>query len=184
MLLICTVACSGNEYNSNLSENIQTYRIDPGHAAGASLDEVITDIEFIALKLPDSLHLSVASKVVFRDSLFYILDRTPTGSESKIFAFDLNGDFRFVIDRPGEGPGEYDYIYDLALAGEMIALATSAHLLIYSFDGELIQRHVITGEGGDLPGFITSFDLLDDGAILFTDTNGRILRTDLPVKHR
>lgn len=54
------------------------------------------------------------------------------------------------------------------------------NLLVYSLNGELIQRYIITGEGGDLPGFVTSFDLLDDGAILFTDRNGRILRTALP----
>lgn len=65
-----------------------------------------------------------------------------------------------------------DRIYLLTMPGEQIPQS----LLVYSMDGELIRRRVITGDDSSTPYFVATFDVTSDGALLFPDLTGRIVK--------
>lgn len=105
------------------------YEINPKIAESVSLDEILEDFEFIALELPEGMQMSGIRKMKFHDGSIFTLDMTAGGGEQRIVVFDNDGTFKYAINRPGRGPGEYEFIYDFAFADEYLVICTTTHLL-------------------------------------------------------
>lgn len=81
-----------------------------------------SSIEFIPLETNDSCLLSDITKIIYKDSLYYISDAT----SSCIFIFSETGKFVKSIRRIGEGPGEYLSISDFDIDNEKNIYINSA----------------------------------------------------------
>ena len=72
------------------------------------LDNISTRMEIIPLETNDSSLISSVSKIVHRNNRYYILDK----EMDRIVAFDDQGKFLNLINKKGNGPGEYTGLSD------------------------------------------------------------------------
>lgn len=141
-LFLFALACNSENNRDVVFENIDAYKIDPLQAKPYSIKDLVTDYKFISIELPDSLQFAGVRKVLFKESHIYILDISSTGSHPKIYAFDSSGSFEFAIDKPGRGPGEYEYIYDFDITEDMIVASTPINIQFYDrFTGSHIKSN-------------------------------------------
>lgn len=104
--------------------------------------------------------LSTISKVVVFNGSFFILDR----NFSKLYVFDLKGEFKYSIGDLGEAPGQYQNINDFYIdkIKNIIVLYSndSMSIFTYNLSGKFIERV-------KLPFFGYSFAQLDSTSYLF-----------------
>ena len=107
-----------------------TLRINPKLAQKQKISDLADSVYFRRLEMPSDMFFSEIRKIIIKESRIYILDISQVG-QAKIFCFDISGDFQYVIDKQGKGPGEYAYIYDLSLSESSIVLAVFPKGLMY-----------------------------------------------------
>jgi hypothetical protein len=67
------------------------------------IPKFVNKVTFLPLDSGNGILIGSVDKVAFCNDLIYIADY----STRKIVVYDMNGKFRFVLDRQGRGPGEY-----------------------------------------------------------------------------
>ena len=107
-----------------------TLRINPTKVQEQKISDLADSVYFRCLKMPSDMFFSEIRKIIIKESRIYILDISQVG-QAKIFCFDISGDFQYVIDKQGKGPGEYTYIYDFSLSESSIVLAVFPKGLMY-----------------------------------------------------
>ncbi|MCH8496077.1 MAG: 6-bladed beta-propeller [Balneolales bacterium] len=149
ILILLSGFVTANE-ESTILQDIPSYSISPLQATQISAQDVVADFKYIPLESPGTSFFLNIRKVIFRDSEIYILDMNPNGSRPKITVYDDSGKFRFAIDRPGRGPGEFEFIYDFVVTDDRIIIVTAARFLFFDrFTGEHMDTQFtnFTAEG-------------------------------------
>ncbi len=163
ILIILIVSCRDKLYDSqstHVAEVANIYQVDPGSASEAKLSDLVAEVEYTPLNLPSELFFSSTIKAIHHNDHFYFLDRVPQGTESNIFCFDQSGNFKYVIDEMGRGPGEYARIMDFDVTDE--------HVIIYAEKGFLFYD-VSSGE------FVKSMDKANLSSNSFSVLDGNII---------
>lgn len=108
------------------------------------LDSGIDNFEFIPLETKQECLLSSMLNLIVDNKAFYILD---SHLRKKIFAFDLNGNFRRSVGELGKGEREYIKIYDFDICDNtLMALVWKGKSLMYYYDINTLeyitQKHI------------------------------------------
>lgn len=77
-------------------------------STAVSLDSVFSHLELIPLETNDSCLLIGIDKLICFEERFYVLDL----QRPALYIFSKSGNFIQQISRKGNGPGEYNMIYD------------------------------------------------------------------------
>lgn len=78
-------------------------------------------IVFVPLETNDQSLISSINKILYRDGVYYIFDKT----QAMIFLFNANGSFITKIHNIGNGPGEYADISDFDLDADLNVYVSS-----------------------------------------------------------
>ncbi len=117
-----------------------TYSVEPDKAGEYSLADLVTDVEYVELKLPQGTFLGALQKAIFADSSIYLLDVVQGSGISRILVLSNEGIYRFAIDKTGKGPGEYEFIYDFDVTEKFIVVSSADKFMFYDKDnGAFVQ---------------------------------------------
>ncbi len=133
LLLIPVLLLGFDEGRPGLSHTgpVKNLDVKPSDAVEQNLSDIVADVEYIQLQLPKGEYIGEIQKVIFNESSIVVLDIIPGGGSYKIFCFDQSGKFRFVIDKQGRGPEEYQLIYDFDVCDEFIVISAYDKLMYY-----------------------------------------------------
>ncbi|XOV92144.1 MAG: 6-bladed beta-propeller [Bacteroidota bacterium] len=165
-LIALIFGCKDKFYDSqstHLTEVGISYKVDPGNATEANLSDLVAEVEYTRLKLPPEIFFSQTLKVIHHNDHFYFLDQLPRSTEAKIFCFDQSGNFKYVIDEMGHGPGEYTGIQDFDVTDEYVIIyaAQNGDFLFYNNES---GQFVKSMDRANLSS--SSFSVLDGNTIL------------------
>lgn len=149
------------------------------------LSTLVESYRLLPLETNDASLLGGINKIVYQDSLIYLLDKRYT---SKVFVFTANdGKFVRKFGKIGNGPGEYTNIDDFSIDNEnrhIYILADRNRLITYTLDGDYVMAK-------QLPLMATHVeymnnrlffvcDLTDTDNLLITDMNFNLLSSHFP----
>ena len=160
ILLFCMSLLSCNKQNSKIEQNILQVELSPQKLAASAL---FKKIEIIPLETNEQCLIKSIGRVIETDSKYYILDDDVDAGV--LFCFDKQGKFLYKIDKRGNGPGEYNLIYEVIVKPEenlIYMLSPMGALHTYTTDGHFIKRHLLPGGGGQ-----TDMIEIDKGLIAY-----------------
>lgn len=105
--------------------------MSPDKATPVDIQTILEEVSFVALQYPEGVFSQNIIKVRIFDNAIYILESSSTGNNYRLYSFEMDGSFRFVIDKEGSGPGEYPYIYDFDVNASHIVLSIPSFFLYY-----------------------------------------------------
>ncbi|GEM_PF-2027637 len=100
----------------------------------AMADLIEPDYTLVPLLADSANMIGAVSKIVFKDSLIYIMDGRIT---QKIYVYDTKGRFKYSFGELGSGPGEYNTLTEMIVTGKNIYASDGSDftLLCYLPDG-------------------------------------------------
>jgi|GEM_PF-3175972 len=101
--------------------------------------ELLSDVDFFLLKTPDSLKITIASKIRQIGDKLFILDQ----QRRVIFTFDNSGNFLGLVGNQGEGPTEFREVSDFDVYNNHIYIYSRGDFSVFIFDStnlEFIRR--------------------------------------------
>ncbi len=141
ILFIILAGCASNDDINFPDETITTINIDSLSIDNA--DAGITKIEYIPLETNSDCILGEVSKILFKDSLFFVFDLIKAKS---LFIFNRDGSFYNKFDNKGRGPEECLMPMDFCLddsANVYIFDIGSSKIVKYSIDGKFIAEYKV-----------------------------------------
>ena len=111
--LLCMLLLSCNKQNSKTEQKILQVELSPKDLAASTL---FKKIEVIPLETNEQCLLKTIGRVIEADNKYYILD--DDREMGILFCFDKQGKFLSKIDKTGNGPGEYNMIYEVIVNPE------------------------------------------------------------------
>ena len=115
------------------------------------LSDLVSDIRYIPLESKESSLIRLVNGIRITEDLVVVWDYT------KIFLFNWQGELKRLIDKRGNGPGEYPSILDVDIDPESrrVTILSSKALYSYSLDdGSFIEKTT-------LPGIVFTFKKID-----------------------
>ncbi|WP_100630009.1 6-bladed beta-propeller [Algoriphagus formosus] len=100
---------------------------------------LFSETEFLLLKTPDSLRLTVAGKIRELNKNILILDQ----KKNIVFVFDEKGEFISLVGSKGEGPSEFKEVTDFDVKGDKVYLFSRADFAIFKFNSDLVFEEKI-----------------------------------------
>ncbi|MEB2776848.1 6-bladed beta-propeller [Algoriphagus sp. D3-2-R+10] len=92
--------------------------------------ELFSEAEFFLLKTPDSLKITMASKIREIGNKLFILDH----KRRVVFAFSKAGNFLSLVGNQGEGPAEFSEVSDFDVHENQIYIYSRGDFSVYIFD--------------------------------------------------
>lgn len=93
---------------------------------------LFSDVDYILLKTPDSLRVTIARKIKELGDTLLILDE----KKRILFGFDDRGNFINLIGRKGEGPEEFREVTDFDVFNNQIFVYSRADFSVFVFDSK------------------------------------------------
>lgn len=137
--------------------------MNPDDATKQSLSSLISEVNYIQLHLPSQNYIRRVQKILFKNSFIYILEAAREGSKPKIYCFNQQGQFKFVIDRPGRGPGEYEYIYDFIVTESAVVISTLVELMYYDIENGNFLKSIELLKNS----FVQTISMLNDSILVY-----------------
>lgn len=97
------------------------------------------EAEFLLLKAPDSLRVTIASKIRELNGNLLLLD----ARKNIVFAFNGDGEFISLVGTKGEGPSEFREVTDFDVHGDYIYIYSRADFAIYKFNSDFVFEEKI-----------------------------------------
>ena len=145
------------------AQDIPVLKVKPDRSEQVEIDKLISEVSYTVLDLPDQEFLREVQKVIMNDSGIYLYDVSNNGERPKIFSFEPDGRFRFVLDKPGRGPGEFERIYDFDVLNDFIVLSTQTEIKFYdTLSGE--YSHAFDKPRTE---FIQTFGLINKSLLVY-----------------
>ncbi|KOF03503.1 hypothetical protein OB69_06370 [Roseivirga seohaensis subsp. aquiponti] len=137
LLLLTAWSCaekgaSNDKKGTNL-DVFHTYKVDIKQNE-APIFDFIEEVEFVRLQETNESLLKPIYKLEIFDDNFII----PESDGSKIYLFDSAGDFKSVIGRRGNGPGEFNVIWDLWMEQDT--------MFVYDRRSYKVHKYALSGE--------------------------------------
>lgn len=163
ILLLFLSSCSKkNDFQRELNAH-EKIEIDPFEYRKVSHSELFSDITYIPIPTNDDFLIGSIDKIIHKDNLIFILDRTITHS---VFYFDIETGESIKIDKRGSGPGEYliirDIVYDSEKQELIVYCKMRNKVIHYSLLGEFIKEE-------SLPFHTERIGFFKNGYTLFTE---------------
>jgi hypothetical protein len=117
-----------------------TIRIDPLKATTTGYSTVFDSVEYIPILSDSAFLLGEIDKMIVANNYIFLMDKYITKS---VFAFDRQGENKTVINKQGNGPGEYvaikDFYFDEKQDAIGIYCAMRKKLIYYDMHGQYIR---------------------------------------------
>jgi len=197
LFLIFIVSCTTKQHQHSLTldRGYYTIYLDENREQSIPLSALFKNVRTIILETSDECVIGRLTDIQVFDGFIFILD---SSSAKSLFVFNTDGKFIRKIGRFGQGPGDYNSIYDFSLDTEnrIIFLCDNRNRIHkYYFDGTYI--HTIKIQEPDSEAYRIQFyggrlylsqlwwkKAKDDLLLLEIDANdGKILSRLLPVKY-
>lgn len=125
ILVAGLTGCQYRETNTGVEdhEEVKIINIDPGKAKHQRLKDIVEEVKFMKLNIPEAFFFAGINKIIFKNNRIFILDISDNGDKSRVFCFDMDGNLEYMLDKQGKGPGEYEYIYDISVTEKSLALS-------------------------------------------------------------
>lgn len=94
--------------------------------------DLFSDVDYILLKTPDSLRVTIARKIKELGDTLLILDE----KKRILFGFDDKGNFISLIGSKGEGPTEFREVTDFDIFNNQIFIYSRADFSVFIFDSK------------------------------------------------
>ena len=114
---------------SNVYAQDFTIDVDPGKVKTHDIDELISSVKYLRLKMPEDQYIAGIRKILIKDNIF-LLDVSRSGV-CKVFCFDQDGNYKYVLYKQGVGPGEYEHIQDISITEMHLILSVSHKGLMF-----------------------------------------------------
>ncbi len=173
ILIVGLTGCQNREINTGVEdhEEVEIINMDPGKASNQRLEDIIEEVKFMKLQMPEDVFFVGINKIVFKNKRIYILDISDNGNKSRIFCFDMDGNLEYMLDKQGKGPGEYKYIYDISVTEKSLVLSVPGGRIMFynNSNGAFLKTEKV-------PDKISTqiFEMMDDHT--FAATSGRYKR--------
>ncbi len=170
ILIAGLTGCQNPEANRETEdpEEIKIVNIDPGKATNQSLEDIVEEVKFMKLNLPEAFFFAGINKIVFKNNRIFILDISDYGNKSRVFCFDIDGNLEYMLNKQGKGPGEYEYIYDISVTEKLLVLSVPVGRIMFydNSNGAFLKTEKV-------PDKISTqiFEMMDDHT--FAATSGR-----------
>ena len=108
----------------------------------AVFSDLFSRIDLIPLETNDTCLLIGIDKLMLSGDDIYVFD----SKRPALYVFDESGEFSRQISRKGDGPGEYQLIYDFTLdrlQKYVILLSPYGYLQLYEENGRYIEKKVL-----------------------------------------
>ena len=104
LLLILLLSCNQKKDKSLVKVEVDKFTSEQ------SFEDFASETSFLKLESTEGILIAEVTKLFISDSLIFIFDKR----QSKVFSFDMEGSFRFLIDQPSEENGiKFEYIRDI-----------------------------------------------------------------------
>ena len=116
--------------------------VDIDENTPVKLSDISGEIKKIRLELTDNSIIGMLQKVIYQDDLMIVWD---SHSDTKVLVFDSQGKFIRRISSKGQGPGEFEYISDIAYDSneKKIYIATTRKILCFAIDGTFLNDYSV-----------------------------------------
>ena len=142
--LLLTASCSRKKEARAL--NVIPVASTVGDYSILNLSDFASDIRYIPLETNDSILLGGIYKIICERDKILIGDIYGLSGTGAYSLFDNNGKFLRKIGRHGQGPGEYVQTSDFWMDEHFIYLQDKIKLLIYDFNGQLVETRKLLSE--------------------------------------
>lgn len=159
-IFIVLTNCSKSNVSVELPEDLLTISIDPDEASEESVSGLIKDKSYLKLSTPDSLYFAGITKILFSNNEIVVLDKSQ--DLDRVFCFSRDGNFKYLINRPGRGPGEFEHIYDIALFEAELIINSPEGVKLFDLSTGKYLRELPRPK--DM--FLQMFKMLDDNVVI------------------
>lgn len=144
--ILFIIQCTSNENSRSIeiSANYFEININPEEAKEVEIQDLVKNHSYLKLEIPDSLYFSRIVKSLFDEDKIYLLDRSRF--QNQILSFDLEGNFKYHINKPGRGPGEFTHIYDFDIRENELLILTNTGLKIFNKNTGAYIRNIQNAE--------------------------------------
>lgn len=135
-ILLFLLSCSVEK--NRLPENIVKIPLaDKNEIKGLSADSIFSAARYIALETNDESLIYRVDKIkIDQNGDFYILDK----KMNQLVIFDKNGDYKWRLNRVGQGPEEYLSMKDFILENGYIYILSGIDIMVYTKDGIFSEK--------------------------------------------
>lgn len=137
-LSLCLLSCQSqnNEMSSVIMMDLDNI---------VSCDFEIEDVEYVLLETTDASLLGTTSKILYRNNLFYVLDKMSNG----VYVFDRKGKYMSSLMKLGNGPEEYVELMDMDVDDRgniYIADNAKTRILKYRYPDWKLDKTFVVGK--------------------------------------
>jgi hypothetical protein len=144
LVVIITVSCNSGNKKKEIIENDNVYTVDFDNIPKEDkilMSSLFKRVTPIPLETTDESLIGKIDKFQIFDGKIFVLDRDlATG----LFIFDMDGKFIRRTGRVGQGPGEYEQLFDFTIDeinSEIYLFDDSYHILVYDVNtGKYIRQ--------------------------------------------
>lgn len=130
LISLFILSCAKNEKSDNesLAEGILIVDVENSVKTAQPLliRDLFEEVSYIQPGSPDEFYLTDTKKILELGDYLAVLDR----NKGQVVAYDLQGNFKGLVGKKGDGPEEYIFAQDMSLN------ATGQSLLIFSNSGQ------------------------------------------------
>ncbi|MDR2425470.1 MAG: 6-bladed beta-propeller [Prevotellaceae bacterium] len=153
MKITCLAMCAFLFYNctEQQKKDADLERIDIHSSEKIAFSELFSEYSLIFPETTDSSFFAEAITRIekYKDRL-YLLNRKALWSLNKtILCFDTTGQFVFMLDKKGQGPGEYTFLADFFIDKKdncIVIIGESNKWLYYDLDGNYLYTKTVDQE--------------------------------------
>lgn len=123
-------------------------------------EDLFEEVEVIPLEFTEQSMLTAVDEILMQDDSYLVFDK----KAQVIYKFDLEGNYLSKLDQAGEGPDEYQLIYDVSInpyTGNIELLSGYGSFFIYDKNFQWVETF-------DFPDIVsaTQFDYFSEDVIL------------------
>ena len=137
--LLC-YACSSGEKQQQPKDFIEIDMIPAieGEAKEMPLQEWAKSVRFIPLETNDNILIQRIGNVFQRGDTLLVFH------SERLSLFDMNGKYLYDIGSKGQGPGEFSYLRDVLVHGNLIYVQEMGYRFkVYDWDGNFVKKLVL-----------------------------------------
>jgi hypothetical protein len=132
LFLICfLLGCQQNSMDRTIDIAVIDVEQNLGQYQKIPVSRFVTELEYIPLQTDDYCLIGRINQIFVTSTHIFV------AGNRYCYSFSRDGRFMREIGRVGQGPGEYELIYDLSMDEEnqLLFIEAKSRLLVYSWDG-------------------------------------------------
>ena len=134
LIFLFIIFCScGRNINQKTDDNIKVIDLlSEPESEITNVSDIATDLVYAPLQTTENSLIKSITKIITRVNKIYIRN-----GYSDILCFDKEGKFLYKLNKPGRGPGEYNFIrdFDISSDNKILTVISDGNLVVYNNTG-------------------------------------------------